>query len=845
MKKNIVTVLVSISFIFLSTSVSFSYTPGSAEVTVKDFHSGTLLEGAAVEMEPGGHTGITGSDGTVTLTEIIPYRNYVVTVSLAGYIEGLYGEGKTGLVWVQTGQTTPVTIPIKKKASITGQVTSDGSPVAGAWVVLVHDPIMPSEGSTDLHIARTKTNASGDYELPSVPSGDYRLVAVADSYYQASDNLTIGADDSLTHDFSLTPGTPSLTYFISPTNTIYGTNSTLRAWNGGNLLLGDHILEKYIDVINSPPGEDFELGSDPYKFLPMGPGNYTVAMMVVDLDGIGIEETSIITMVNSAPEAYPSIIPGPSELPLLYNSTVYASSAGTGNVTPGTDVYLRGWGRDINLESPEKFNPGAPMFDVYGNKNGDWSQSAFSFEWSLRDGSGTDRTSLLNSTISQNVHFTVPAGAISGDEYIATLTVTDDDGLAGAPAEVSVVVAQDSGNCAGCHSDVNATYVNTTHNMVAVDCENCHGSGSEHMGNVENITVTHWPGNCGSCHDQFAQWQKSRHSDPLAFGHAEIAGPLLGVCYKCHYTEGFIGAVESPEGFKDFRYPLFPPPSVPKDTPNVGCDVCHDPHDQSANPVGIRTGSEASLCGTCHEEKWQNATYTAHGGEIGNAYHWPETDYTQYEGSGNLHQMPKGCVTCHMAKGITDTDSNGVLKVGTHTMRMRDVGPDGNPGTADDLLNITACETCHPGLTTFDRNSATTRIKNKHETLGDLLKVNNHEYLPPFQPGKCATCHRGGTLPFIDETATKTLENAYLNYKLILHDRSFGIHNPGYIERLLDDSIAAISDIDDSEDEWDLNDDGNVDKADLKQLKLDQKEKRKAQKLEHKADKEALKAVMW
>ena len=73
-----------------------------------------------------------------------------------------------------------------------------------------------------------------------------------------------------------------------------------------------------------------------------------------------------------------------------------------------------------------------------------------------------------------------------------------------------------------------------------------------------------------------------------------------------------------------------------------------------------------------------------------------------------------------------------------------------------------------------------------------LLKSKNHGFLPPFQPGKCSTCHRGGTLPFIDEADSQTLENAYLNYKLILHDRSFGIHNPGYAERLLQDSIDAI-----------------------------------------------------
>jgi hypothetical protein len=36
------------------------------------------------------------------------------------------------------------------------------------------------------------------------------------------------------------------------------------------------------------------------------------------------------------------------------------------------------------------------------------------------------------------------------------------------------------------------------------------------------------------------------------------------------------------------------------------------------------------------------------------------------------------------------------------------------------------------------------------------------------------------------------LKHAYLNFSLVLNDRSFGIHNPAYMERLLDDSIAAI-----------------------------------------------------
>jgi len=164
------------------------------------------------------------------------------------------------------------------------------------------------------------------------------------------------------------------------------------------------------------------------------------------------------------------------------------------------------------------------------------------------------------------------------------LTVTGDDAYgagpyAGDPVDIGVVVAGFVGNagCACCHSATNTTYSNTEHNSTGVDCEDCHGPGSEHdADNISKISKSHWPGICGQCHDEFAQWQKSRHSDPLAFGHAEISSALIRECYKCHYTEGFIGAIESGEDFSTFEYPMLTMP--PEDTPNVSCDVCHDPH---------------------------------------------------------------------------------------------------------------------------------------------------------------------------------------------------------------------------------------------------------------------------
>lgn len=64
--------------------------------------------------------------------------------------------------------------------------------------------------------------------------------------------------------------------------------------------------------------------------------------------------------------------------------------------------------------------------------------------------------------------------------------------------------------------------------------------------------------------------------------------------------------------------------------------------------------------------------------------------------------------------------------------------------------------------------------------------------MPGYRPGdKCATCHRGGTLPF-DNDPDLVLENAYTNYKLVGNDRSWGIHNYDYAVKLLTDSIEAV-----------------------------------------------------
>jgi len=426
--------------------------------------------------------------------------------------------------------------------------------------------------------------------------------------------------------------------------------------------------------------------------------------------------------------------------------------------------------------------------------------SIFDYNWILRDKNGLDISSILSpSSISENVSFSIPEDAEPGDFYEAILTVADNYGVLSEPDNIIITVAETvhETTCAICHKEEASMYINTPHaeSSAGVVCQNCHGPGSEHIKGYgqHNLSISPRPGVCGQCHQQFAELQKTNHSDPLSFGYYEPTDGRLVSCYRCHYIEGYIGALESEKPFHEFRYGPEIFPEIPKDIANISCTACHAPHSAEAdNPYGLRTGTAGTACDTCHYEKCENALLEGIAGKIGTGFHYPDQDYSLYEGENNPHRTDGKCTDCHMSKAVSDIDGNKVRKVGGHTIRMRDFGQDKISGTGDDLLNNIICQQCHPGLETFDRNGIQTEVRQLLCELAEFLKQNNHGFLPANQSGRCARCHHSGvTVPFLDDP-NMVLENAYTNYKLIMNDRSFGIHNPGYVKKLLQDSLNAV-----------------------------------------------------
>ena len=611
----------------------------------------------------------------------------------------------------------------------------------------------------------------------------------------------------------------------------------------GSLLIDPYSAENTPLQLERSPNP----GASPALFLfePPRPGSYIVKIILTNDQARGMDDSAQATVraVNSAPEAVPMIMAGPQPPQKTPTNKVRASSS-LNVVRKGTEVYLMGRGLDKNHASPERYNPGGVTPDVYG-KNHDHLQRQFSFAWELfhvDEDTGT-RTPLhhllLNgqqtpTTEGQILHFQ----ADRAGRYEAMLEVADNDpfgSLTSEPASVSMLVVddkqtQDGSACAQCHAEQVAGYNRTAHRSAQVGCENCHGPAATHLAVADGAdgyeekkratqNANYGAGVCGQCHDEYPEWEKSRHADSTPYGYYEIARPLMVQCSKCHYAKFFkatlAAANEAGISFHDLEYkkriagigPLMPDMSkLPaKDETAISCAACHSPHDTIKDKsVGLRTGNPGALCQSCHEEKWQNAILEATADEIGNGYEYPGENYDLV----NPHNTGPKCTLCHLGDQTETVDAHGVRAVGGHTLRMRDTGPNRtlggfgprpddlernkNPNETDDVLHLAPCIMCHGGLDSFDRNGVQSEVHTSWIELGDLLKAANNGLLPSARPGdKCATCHRGGTLPF-DDDQKLVLENAYTNYKLIKNDRSWGIHNPAYVKKLLTDSITSI-----------------------------------------------------
>lgn len=301
---------------------------------------------------------------------------------------------------------------------------------------------------------------------------------------------------------------------------------------------------------------------------------------------------------------------------------------------------------------------------------------------------------------------------------------------------------------------------------------------------------------CSECHNNTSvisnkskQWAQSIHATGGNAAYSNRAG-----CVQCHTSQGFLEYVEE-KSVADI--------SVPTEPMQINCFTCHNIHETYTADDWALTKPEAQIlevkyagadvtwdkgssnqCVFCHQSRSVSPAPVAGGADFAitssriGPHHGPNANLilgkTPFELSGtaypstNPHSTADGCLTCHMATpyGYQAGGHNFGLTYDSH-------------GT--EMMLTTGCMTCHTST-----SSLTTALSNLRSSVTGKLEDLEGQLVAAGIYNASTGLAKTGTFK-----ADAVL--AYLNYNTIKEDRSEGVHNPGYTEVLLDNSIAAMT----------------------------------------------------
>ncbi len=297
---------------------------------------------------------------------------------------------------------------------------------------------------------------------------------------------------------------------------------------------------------------------------------------------------------------------------------------------------------------------------------------------------------------------------------------------------------------------------------------------------------------CGQCHNNsqiltaaINQWEHSTHA---LGGNYERN---YGECAVCHTSQGFLGFNVDGSYDPEAEGAAISNPNPPN------CYTCHNIHNTYTgedlaftvvDAVALRNTDQtydygkANLCATCHQGHTVDPFPVEGGADIVvtssryGVHHGPQANTIAgmglFEpGSGyNNHvhaEVENSCVACHMAEPYG-------AQAGGHTMN---IAYDYH-GSVE--VNLAGCMDCHSDEDALIEN--TEELQAEVQALLDELKLLLDE----------AGITAAGSDSSIPGTYSAEVAGACLNYKALVEDRSLGVHNPTYIKKVLNNSIAAL-----------------------------------------------------
>ena len=264
---------------------------------------------------------------------------------------------------------------------------------------------------------------------------------------------------------------------------------------------------------------------------------------------------------------------------------------------------------------------------------------------------------------------------------------------------------------------------------------------------------------------QYNEWLASPHARSMDTPEERERMNKTG-CAHCHTAQGYWEVIL--EG-KESSAPY-------EDVTGLSCIACHHTGNEPSKVGGLRVKEIKHVCTGCHdlivESNADNLSWCPQGsilqGEGG----------AEFEGKdypAGVHSMlDKNCVTCHMAPKPGGPDE---AMPGGHTFRVI------TKGETPRQLNRNGCIQCHDWISLDWVELKQAEFKNLLEILADLLpkKSSSMENTQGHEP----------KFPK-DPSLSKTEAMASFNYWMAVKDGTFGVHNPVYLKKLLEDSIESL-----------------------------------------------------
>lgn len=250
-----------------------------------------------------------------------------------------------------------------------------------------------------------------------------------------------------------------------------------------------------------------------------------------------------------------------------------------------------------------------------------------------------------------------------------------------------------------------------------------------------------------------------------------------GSCAQCHSSDGFIefATLGSVAG------------STLSNPGAWECKTCHGLHTTfGADDYAIRMtdpvkwifdetqtgdlGGNSNLCGNCHQSRRAEPNAV-----VADSFAITSTHYGPHHGA--QANVVYGVGFAEIAGTATYPDAASA----THLTAASCTGCHMDQGDHSWNPSVASCTGCHSTLTDFDYGGVQTAVHGKLVVLRDLL----------IAKGVVAGDDVDGYHPVVG-TYVMVEAQAFFNWVGLEEDRSLGVHNPKYVNALLDNTIEAL-----------------------------------------------------